>query len=120
LTPAGALLEWIVHLDLDIGDIPAVIPYVVVNIPGEISMQSIDASQLPRDWRQREAVTQEIGDTWIGKAHTALLYVPSAVVPETNNALINPAMSEAAAIQIERTLNAPFDPRIVTGKTKGQ
>lgn len=56
-------------------------------------------------------MTQRLGDEWLTGNDTALLIVPSAIVPIADspdcNVLLNPRHSKATAIQIARI--EPFD-----------
>jgi len=49
------------------------------------------ADQRPSDWPEKTDVTRTLGDGWLGRGSAALLTVPSAIVPETFNVLLNPA-----------------------------
>ena len=53
-----------------------------------------------------------IGDTWIAEGRSLLLAVPSAVVPATDNLLMNPAHA-APRVRIEATSEHVIDPRLV-------
>lgn len=58
----------------------------------------------PRDWRERECLTQQQGDFWHEGRQTTLLFVPSAVVPIANspdvNVLVNHTHPDAGKIKI--------------------
>jgi hypothetical protein len=70
-------------------------------------------NELPHGWRQQIALTRALGDKWLRMGATALLRVPSAIVPEGASYLLNPAHADAARIGIAAALRAPFDPRLV-------
>lgn len=107
--PAAALLEWIVHLELDSEQTPTTIPYITVDVPDDLRSDRVVVGSLPPTWRASSAITQKIGNQWIASARSALLYVPSAVVPDAENILINPLHSEAARIRIGSIRDEPFD-----------
>jgi RES domain-containing protein len=115
--PSTALIEWIVHLELNVDEIPPTIPFIVVDAPENTSEDRLDSGALPADWRTNHFITREIGDVWIASRRSALLYVPSAIVPETQNVLINPAHADSARLTISRTIDAHFDPRLLAGRT---
>ena len=113
---ATVLIEWIVHLELGPDEIPATIPYIIIDAPDDIAIERVDSARLPPDWKSIFSMTQAIGDAWLDSRRTALLRVPSAVIPETENVLINPLHLDSARIRITRTLDEPFDARLLAGR----
>jgi RES domain-containing protein len=69
-------------------------------------------SQLPRDWKENETVTRAIGDDWLDQTRSLFLSVPCAIVPETENVLINPLHPDAKRLPKPRQLKYPFDRRL--------
>jgi RES domain-containing protein len=69
---------------------------------------------LPVGWDAEPASRTSIkfGTDWIAGAATALLIVPSVVVPEEFNILINPAQADAAAITARKVRKWTYDPRL--------
>src|ERR1700742_3975787 len=87
-TPAAALLEVCVHTSAN--DVPP--EFTLLKIEGpDIDVPSIQAHELPEDWQTRLEVTRDLGTAWLEKSENVLLQVPSAIVPETRNCLLNPA-----------------------------
>ena len=84
-----ATLELLVHLDSS-----ALLPsYSICAVDFEDSLvELLNRARLPSDWNQSPPPTQlqVIGDEWISRGSSAVLKVPSAVVEEENNYLINP------------------------------
>jgi RES domain-containing protein len=111
--PASALLEIMVHLEVDAEDLPSHYPLLGIEIPDEIAIASLDETGLPEDWRRQTILTREQGDSWLAEASTALLRVPSAIVPAANDYLLNPAQADAARISIASALRATFDLRLM-------
>lgn len=64
---------------------------------------SLDPAQLPPDWRsdRAPAALRDIGDAWARDARSAVLRVPSAMVEEMVNYLINPRHPDFARIVAE-------------------
>jgi RES domain-containing protein len=56
--------------------------------------------------------TRDLGTAWLQKKDTALLSVPSAIVPETVNFLLDPAHPDSKKFQIIEALLYPFDVRL--------
>jgi RES domain-containing protein len=108
-SPSLCILEKLVHVEE-----PALLPalaMVMYDIPDEMPVWHRTADELPAEWRRQEAMTQRLGDEWLTGNDTALLFVPSAIVPIADspdcNVLLNPRHSKATAIQIARI--EPFD-----------
>ncbi|ANC39600.1 RES family NAD+ phosphorylase [Hafnia alvei] len=55
-------------------------------------ISSLDVSVLPAQWRQDEisSVTADMGSQWIASKVSVGLRVPSVIVPQENNLLLNP------------------------------
>jgi RES domain-containing protein len=111
--PASALLEVIVHLEVKAEDMPDGFQLLKIDGPDDLAVDQPDPAELPADWRGRVSLTQRIGDVWLNQGVTSLLRVPSAIVPETNNYLLNPAHPDAARIVVASALRAAFDARLM-------
>ena len=112
--PAAALLEVMVHLEIDAEDLPTHYQLLGVEVPDDVASDELDESTLPAAWRERVAETRARGDDWLRAATASLLRVPSAIVPESANYLLNPAHADATRIGIASTRRAAFDPRLMT------
>jgi RES domain-containing protein len=111
-SPAAALLERLVHLEIDTDDIPSSYQLLVVEIADHLSFDTIDANDLPRNWRSNDTVTRPAGDRWLQSGRTALLRVPSAITPHTWNWLLNPRHPDAMNAKIVDVMSVPFDARL--------
>ena len=56
-------------------------------------------------------------DAWLDSARAPLLRVPSAIVPESHNVLINPRHPESSTIRIASTRPFAFDRRLWSQST---
>ncbi len=84
--------------------------FTLLKIVGpEIEIEEVALSALPQDWVSLSKVTQRIGAEWLTSERTALLRVPSALVPETANYLLNPIHPDAGQFKIDRVYEYPFD-----------
>jgi RES domain-containing protein len=111
--PATAVLEILVH-----GRVrePAALSrhrFIKLDIPDEISRDSVDESQLPTDWSRRVSVTRAWGDRWLRERHAAVLTVRSVLVPEIYNLIINPRHADAARIKCLTSFPYPLDSRLL-------
>ncbi len=110
-TVAGALLKILVHGKRQLGS-----HYVVYRLvfPKRI-VAEIQLSVLPQHWRSAPPPAElgQIGDRWCSEQTSAMLRVPSAVVPLEANYLINPAHRDHRLIQIEGPIDDVMDERLV-------
>jgi RES domain-containing protein len=111
--PAAALLEILVHFEIEIRDLPARYRLLKIEVPDDVRIERVTFGELPGDWSERTDVTRAIGDTWLARGSTALLSVPSAIVPETFNVLLNPAQQDADRIVIAQTTEQALDLRLL-------
>ena len=108
--PASALLEVLIHLEVDGADFPSNYQLLAVDVPDDVAFET--APELAGNWRSNANVTQETGNRWLARGGSALLQVPSAIVPHAWNWLLNPVHSESGRAQIAQIVQAEFDPRL--------
>jgi RES domain-containing protein len=77
-------------------------------------VEELPVSELPPDWQSCPISpgTRDIGDRWIKEQRSVVFKVPSVVVPEEFNFLINPAHSDFNKIEIGSPVVYHFDPRL--------
>ncbi len=109
--PAAALLETLVHMEIDAEDRPERVQILKIEGPDSLSIERIDVNRLPAGWLTDWSPTQDIGDDWLAGRRTLLLEVPCVLVPETWNVLLNPLHTEISQLKIVRLFEHPFDPR---------
>lgn len=109
-TKSLALLEILVHLDVG-APLPDFVAYRFA-----LDEERIDtlAVQLPRDWRTARGllITQQIGDDWLAANRNLALRVPSAVVPEESNYVLNPAHPAFGELELGRAMPFQLDARL--------
>ena len=106
-------LEVLVHLEIDAEDLPTQYQFLKIEAPEGVSIETVDVGKFQDGWQADPSVTRQIGDTWLGSRRTALLSVPSVLVPETFNILLNPLHANAAQVRIINVLEHGIDPRLV-------
>lgn len=110
-SPSLALLELMVQDD------PLRAHYVLIpaHLPLDLPIRCIDIERLPDNWRTVGArdVLQGIGQEWLQTAQTAVLSVPSAVVPAERNYLLNPRHPDFARIVIGEPQSLQTDTRLL-------
>ena len=111
--PAAALLEILVHFEIDIHDLPVRYRLLKIQAPDDVQVDRISVDELPSDWPEKIDVTRALGDGWLATGSAALLTVPSAIAPETFNVLLNPDHHDAKRITIVDTGEHALDPRLL-------
>ncbi len=109
-TQSLAVLEALAHLDF-----PIAFQYVFLRIEFPESLViSLPAKSLPHDWQTDppSGSTKRIGDRWKKEAHSAILAIPSAVVPSETNYLLNPNHSDFKKIKLSKPTPFTIDPRL--------
>jgi RES domain-containing protein len=111
-TRALACLENVVHRNA-IG-LQANFRTMVIQVPDELRMKVISKEELITDWHlfQNYPYTQALGDAWIANGETAVLGVPSAIIAEERNYLLNPAHADFKKIKLLSIEPFAFDSRI--------
>ena len=109
---ALATLELLVHLGVKTA--PKFHVAIAADIPEDLLMDFVDQSQLPSHWRDdpSPAALAAIGEQWVREGKSAVLKVPSAVIDEEWNYLLNPAHSDFAQITIGTAKSFQFDARL--------
>lgn len=87
---------------------------MVIHIPDHLSVKTIAETDLPRNWNKsvRCAKCRAIGDQWLAEQDTAVLRVPSALVRNEYNYVLNTLHDEFDAIEIVTTEAFEFDTRL--------
>lgn len=109
---ALATLEISVHIDLS-EDLPLDRYYIEIEIPDDIAIQEVQIEDLPDDWNSKPPTltTQIIGDDFVSQNIACVLKVPSSIVPQEYNYLINPNHSDFKKIKIVSYTSMMFDSR---------
>lgn len=87
---------------------------MVIEIPQAVKMLSVYPASLTDDWRSysSQKQTRAIGDAWVKAGETAVLKVPSAIVPDEYNFLINPNHGDFKKIELADVQPFDFDRRL--------
>lgn len=95
----------------------AILPHYLklsIRIPEDVIFE-LGPSDWPPGWDDQHLhppSAQQIGDTWVDLKQSAALLVPSAVVPEEWNVLVNPAHPDFKRIVVGDVSVYRVDPRI--------
>jgi RES domain-containing protein len=112
-TRSLAGLEYLVHLPMTLEPLDLSIATLI--LPDDPEMQEIPVSSLPRGWKEYPASLElaDIGSDWVRTGGGLLLRVPSAVVQDEYNVLINPEHTDMNLIEIEDVRTFVFDERLL-------
>jgi RES domain-containing protein len=85
-----------------------------VDIPDDVPGEEVATNILPKNWESHPAPTelQASGRDWVERRQTAILKVPSAVVPYEYNYILNPAHPDFRRLQIRSPQRFRFDTRL--------
>ena len=95
-----AVMEVLVHLTSE--ELPNDMYLLTVELPEGFSQAEIAVADLPANWRQQGQAypTALLGHAWLQSARTLALRVPSVLVPQEHNLLVNPAHSEFGRVRL--------------------
>ncbi len=105
--PASALLEILVNLDVSL--LPDTFQLLTIEVPASVTPL---VAEVPDDWMTEPAKSRGVGDQWLSGGNSLLLQVPSAILPNVFNTLINPRHADAAHLKIINIQSVPLDQRL--------
>ena len=106
-----AVLEVLVHTDVSTAPAHVALP---LELPDGVPVTELAPARLPPDWRAPEAPssTRALGDAWLAARETAFLRVPSVIIPEEFNVVLNPEHPDAGRLVRGKPAPFSFDPRL--------
>jgi len=105
-----AVLEMLVHLD----NSDLLEKYVFFEVTlDEAMVTAIAAADLQGNWRADPAPLKlrAIGDDWVASGASAVLRVPSSVIPAEHNYLLNPKHADFAKVKVGKGVPFRYDVR---------
>jgi RES domain-containing protein len=107
-----AALERFVHLA---GIVPPDLVLVRINLPARHSFEEPALADLPSNWNAVPAAPSSVqfGTRWARELRSLVLYVPSALVREEGNAVLNPNHPEFAQVAMTIERDFRYDPRMI-------
>lgn len=107
-----AALEFLVHVPMALA--PDNLSIAEIIITDKVKRESITTNKLPSNWRDYPAPEQlaEIGTKWIKSKSSLLLDIPSAVVDQEINTLINPLHPDMKHVNPAKVEKFYFDSRL--------
>ena len=94
--------------------LPTDMVVVQARIPNRLSIRTVEETDLPPNWSRPIPTkkTQDLGTDWVKSGATAVLSVPSVIVPSERNYLLNPAHPDFARIRFFPPRPFTFDSRL--------
>jgi len=108
-----AVLESLVHFD--VSEFPNDFVSLSASIPDTITPLRYTSGQLPKGWRSygMRRDLQAIGQRWVEQSEHLMLAVPSAIVPEETNYLLNPQHADFHWVKVGKPVPFTFDERLI-------
>ena len=105
-----AAMETFVQLADDVARLDYV--YFEIEIPAAVSIARLGVK--PKGWRNEPptSASMRVGDRWLKAGTSALLEVPSAIIPTETNLILNPMHPDVNKLRIAAARTFHFDPRM--------
>jgi RES domain-containing protein len=106
-----AALEVLVHFDVD--EVPEDLRAFAIEIPDALAAEQVTLDTLPTGWTRQAFASRAFGDDWLAAARTPVLVVPSAIIPEETNVLVNPSHPATQGVRVVASRRFAYDPRLL-------
>lgn len=103
-------METFVHLADDVVRLDYI--YFEVDIPAAVTITRLGVK--PKGWRNEPPTraSMHVGDRWLQAGTSALLEVPSVIIPTETNLILNPMHPDVNKLRIAAARAFHFDPRM--------
>jgi RES domain-containing protein len=105
--PAAALNEMLVSFDFE--DLPDPFQLLKISIPSSVTVRKHNPKI---GWSIDTLMTRSVGDKWLQSNASAVLRVPSAIMPHSYNYLLNPLHPDAKKFRILASQFVSLDDRL--------
>lgn len=105
-----AVLEILVRTGIDI--LPPDYFIIELDIPDKLNLEKILISKLKADWKDDIETTQWIGTEFLKNEKSAVLEIPSAIIDNELNFIINPKHVDFKKIKLISVKKFEFDKRL--------
>jgi RES domain-containing protein len=108
-----AALELLAHVDADL--LPDDLVWIGIEVPGGLKVEEVRPEDLPAGRNRYPAPErlQRIGSTWAKSSRSAILSVPSAIIPQERNFLLLPRHPDFCRLKISRPKPFRLDVRLL-------
>lgn len=109
---AIVVLERLAHTDPDL--LPDDLRLACFEFPEPVAQTRVEElAPLGADWTRDENATRGMGRQWRQLGSSCLLAVPSAILPEESNFVLNPEHPDAKRLRLVRERPFSFDSRLI-------
>lgn len=105
---ALCLAESLVHIT---GPLPRTYLSFKIYVPDD-AVEILDMSSLESGWEDKLVYTRSLGDEWLNSRRSLALAVPSILLPESTNIILNPLHPRSAELSIVAQRPFKFDARL--------
>lgn len=106
-----SILESLVHLKRQ--EIPSSQFLLHIEVPDKQEIAEISYKKIKKNWREEIDYTQWLGDQFIQNKQSLIFKVPSAIVPQENNFLLNPLHPDFKKVKIIAAELLELDKRLM-------
>ncbi len=87
---------------------------LIIDIPSSERIEKIQLKDLPKNWQQfnKEHLCRQIGDDWFYRQESLVLQVPSVIIPNEYNYIINAQHKNFKKVKLKLIEPFIFDTRI--------
>jgi RES domain-containing protein len=109
-----ACLENIVHRSTE--RLGGLYKTLIIDVPDRMIINTIEEKSLPIGWNNIDQyhICQAIGAKWVSSGATAILKVPSALVPQEKNYILNALHPDFSSIRLMGVEEFTFDSRFTS------
>jgi RES domain-containing protein len=111
-SPSLAVLEVLVHLDLPAELMPDDYRLLAIEIPDAAPVERLDETPPDAD------MCLAAGDSFLARGTALILSLPSIVVPQERNAIINVLHPDMRAVRVAANDPFRFDPRLLASAAR--
>lgn len=107
-----AVLEMLVNNHFK--DFSIELSLLTISVPEKTEIKEVQSGKMKAGWFEDYSYTQFMGNEFIKNADGLIIKVPSAVIHEEHNYLINPAHADFKKVKITETKSFRTDKRLFT------
>jgi RES domain-containing protein len=105
-----AVLEMLVNTHFK--DYSIELDLLFIQLPDEVTTSEIKLTKLKQGWKEDSSYTKFIGDEFVKQQNSLILKVPSSIINEEYNFLINPLHPDFKKVKIIKTKSFWPDERL--------
>ena len=105
-----SILESLVHLKIK--EIPSTQYLLHIELPDDIEIAEISYKKIKINWREETEYTQWLGNNFLQNNQSLIMKVPSAIVPQESNILLNPMHARFKKVKIVLSELLELDKRL--------